>query len=177
MELFRDTNFDFLKWKWPFIGASLLLTLAGFVSWGMKGGLSYGIDFKGGAEMRVRFQSEPPVDKIRKDLEQKIKGEISVQPIVGTGGANSLPELLIGTELTNENELNANRDVIETSLRTMFGATADGKLDLNNTSAEDLANTLRGKVGIPTAEEEVQKLVAGIRDYRIAKGRPDPFGG
>jgi preprotein translocase subunit SecF len=170
MELFRDTNFDFLKWKWPFIGASLLLTVAGLASWGMKGGLSYGIDFKGGAEMRVRFQGDPQVDKIRKELEQKIKGEISVQPIVGTGGANSLPELLIGTELTNENELNANRDVIETSLRSMFGGAVDGKLDLNNTSAEDLANTLRGKVGIPTAEDEVQKLVGGIRDFRISKG-------
>jgi preprotein translocase subunit SecF len=170
MELFRDTNFDFLKWKWPFIGASLVLTVAGLASWGMKGGLAYGIDFKGGAEMRVRFQNEPPVDKIRAELEQKIKGEISVQPIVGTGGPNSAPELLIGTELTDETKLNANRDDIETSLRSMFGGAADGKLDLNNTSSEDLANTLRGKAGIPTAEDEIQKLVGGIRDFRIAKG-------
>ena len=75
MEIFRDTNFDFLKWKWPFIGASLLLTVVGLASWAMKGGLSYGIDFKGGVEMRVRFQNAPPVDQIRKALEQKIKGE------------------------------------------------------------------------------------------------------
>jgi preprotein translocase subunit SecF len=166
MELFRDTNFDFLKWKVPFIGASLVLTVAGLVSWGMKGGLSYGIDFKGGAEMRVRFQSEPSVDQIRTDLAQKISGEISVQRIVGAGG----PELLIGTELTNEAELNANRDLIEASLRGMFGGATDGKIDLNNTSPEDLANTLRGKAGIPVAEEDVQKLVAGIRTFRISKG-------
>lgn len=166
MELFRDTHFDFLKWKWPFIGASLLLTVAGMASWAMKGGLSYGIDFKGGAEMRVRFQAEPPVDKIRAELAQKIKGEISVQPITGTGA----PELLIGTELTNEAELNANRDLIETSLRGMFGGGTEGKVDLNNTSSEDLANTLRGRAGIPVAEDEIQKLVNGIRDFRISKG-------
>jgi len=166
MELFRDTNFDFLKWKWPFIGASLLLTVAGMASWAMKGGLSYGIDFKGGAEMRVRFQAEPPVDRIRTELAQKIKGEISVQPITGTGS----PELLIGTELTNEAELNANRDAIEGSLRAMFGGLEEGKVDLNNTSAEDLANTLRGKAGIPVAEEEIQKLVKGVADYRTSKG-------
>ncbi len=71
MELFRDTNFDFLKWKWPFIGASLLLTVVGLGSWAMKGGLSYGIDFKGGAEMRVRFDSEPPVDQIRKSWKKR----------------------------------------------------------------------------------------------------------
>ncbi len=166
MELFRDTNFDFLKWKWPFIGASLVLTAVGLISWGAKGGLSYGIDFKGGAEMRVRFQAEPPVDQIRADLAQKIKGEISVQPVLGVGA----PELLIGTEIANEAALNANRDQIEQSLRGMFGGAEAGKLDLNNSSAEDLANTLRGKAGVPAAEEDVQKLVKGIRDYRIAKG-------
>jgi preprotein translocase subunit SecF len=169
MELFRDTNFDFLKWKWPFVGASLVLTVAGLASWGMKGGLSYGIDFKGGAEMRVRFLTEPPVDKIRAELAQKIKGEISVQPIASTG-ANAGPELLIGTELANENELNANRELIASSLRDMFGGGTDGKLDINNTSVDDLAIALRGKSGIPTAEEDVQKLVNGIRDYRVSKG-------
>jgi preprotein translocase subunit SecF len=165
MELFRDTNFDFLKWKWPFVGASLVLTAIGLASWIGKGGLSYGIDFKGGAEMRVRFQSEPPVDRIRTELAQKIKGEISVQPIVGSGA----PELLIGTELTNETELNANRDLIQQTLSTMFGG-GEGKLDLNNLSGEELANSLRGKSGIPTAEEDLQKIVTGIRDLRVAKG-------
>ena len=29
MELFKNTNFDFLGKKWPFIGASLVLTVAG----------------------------------------------------------------------------------------------------------------------------------------------------
>jgi preprotein translocase subunit SecF len=130
----------------------------------MKGGLSYGIDFKGGAEMRVRFQSEPPVDQIRTALEQKIKGEISVQQMVGK------PELLIGTEIANETALNANRDVIEQSLRGMFGGEAEGKLDLNNTSTDDLANLLRGKPGVPSGEEDIQKLVTGIRDFRVAQG-------
>jgi len=166
MELFKDSNFDFLKWKWPFVGASLLLTAVGLVSWGMKGGLSYGIDFRGGAEMRVRFLSEPPVDQIREELAKKIKGEISVQPIIAAGA----PELLIGTELANENELNANRDLIAASLREMFGGATETKLDLNNTSTDDLANTLRGKSGIPTAEEDIQKLVGAISDYRVSKG-------
>ena len=30
MELFKNTNFDFLGKKWPFIIASLVLTVAGF---------------------------------------------------------------------------------------------------------------------------------------------------
>ena len=83
MELFGATNFDFLGKKWPFIIASLVLTTAGLVSLGLRGGPRYGIDFKGGAMMYLRFNQEPPVQKIRSALEGKVKGEISVKQITG----------------------------------------------------------------------------------------------
>src|SRR5215470_5644460 len=89
MELFKNTNFDFLGKKWPFIGASLVLTVAGLASLFMKGGPRYGIDFRGGALMYVRFNAEPPVEKIRQALGSKISGDISVQQVTGK------PEVLI----------------------------------------------------------------------------------
>ena len=39
MELFKNTNYDFLGKKWPFIIASLVLTVAGLGSIAAKGGL------------------------------------------------------------------------------------------------------------------------------------------
>jgi preprotein translocase subunit SecF len=77
MELFRNTKFDFLGWKWPFIGLSLVLSAAGLISIGVKG-MRYGIDFKGGAQIWLRFAQEPPVQQIRSALESKMPGEISV---------------------------------------------------------------------------------------------------
>ena len=65
MELFKNTNFDFLGKKWPFIIASLVLTVLGFGSILMQGGLKFGIDFKGGALMRVKFAEKPDLSKIR----------------------------------------------------------------------------------------------------------------
>src|SRR5258706_3785642 len=120
MELFKSTNFDFLGKKWPFIIASLVLTAAGLISLGVKGGPTYGIDFKGGALMYLRFNQEPPVQKIRSALEGKIHGEISVQQITGK------PEVLVGTEIRDEKELNANRQIIEDTLRATLSA-PDGK--------------------------------------------------
>jgi preprotein translocase subunit SecF len=70
MELFKNTNFDFLGKKWPFIGLSLVLTAAGWISIATKG-MRYGIDFKGGAEMKLRFAQEPPVQKIRSADQRK----------------------------------------------------------------------------------------------------------
>ena len=120
MELFKNTNFDFLGKKWPFIIASLVLTVAGLLSIAMQGGLKYGIDFKGGALMTVKFAGPPPLDKIRSAMthSSKIKGEVSVQNFTGASAQN---EVEIGTELQNEAQLNINRQAMEDVLFQTFG--------------------------------------------------------
>jgi len=166
MELFKNTNFDFLGKKWPFIIASLVLTVAGLASLVMRGGPNYGIDFKGGAVLYLRFNQEPPVQRIRTALESKVRGEISVQQITGQ------PEVLVGTEISNEKELNANRQIIEDTLRTTFGA-QDGKLDMNNSAAGELADKLREpllQAGVALSEEELQEVVKNIEAFRASKG-------
>ena len=166
MELFKNTNYDFLGKKWPFIIASLILTAAGLTSLAIHGGPTYGIDFKGGAEMRLKFNREPPLDQIRGALGKKIKGEITVQQISGKN------EVLVQTEIQGEAQLNQNRQMIEDTLRTMF-ADPTGKLDINNASAAQLAERLRGPLltaGVPLSEQELQDVVKAIEDYRTSKG-------
>ena len=48
MELFRQTNIDFLKYKWWAIGASWALILVGMFAVFVQKGLKFGIDFSGG---------------------------------------------------------------------------------------------------------------------------------
>src|SRR5579884_1669155 len=167
MELFKNTNFDFLGKKWIFITLSLVVTAAGVGSLIVKGGPSYGIDFKGGAEVRVRFDQEPPVEKIRAALSQRIRGEISVQHITGQ------TEVEITNEITNEKELNQNRQTIDDTLRSMFGATDNSKLDLNNSAAGQLADALRdplAQAGAPISEQQLQDLASAIESYRASNG-------
>src|SRR5215467_4904813 len=154
MELFKNTNFDFLGKKWPFIIASLVLTVAGFASILMQGGLKYGIDFKGGTLMTVKFAEKPPVEKIRSAFNHsgKIKGEISVQNFTDPQTQN---EVEIGTELVDERQLAANRAAMEEVLATTFGQPASGKLEFNSASKETLAARLRDALprnGVPMAE-------------------------
>jgi len=109
MELFKNTNYDFLGKKWPFIIASLVLTVAGFTSIALKGGLKYGIDFKYGALLQVKFAYPPPDNKIRSAMMQQIKGkEVTVQDLSGAGAQN---EVEIATEAKGqgEGELDTNR--------------------------------------------------------------------
>jgi len=167
MELFKNTNYDFLGKKWPFIIASLVLTVAGFLSIAMKGGLKYGIDFKGGALMTVKFAYEPPLDKIRSAMKNssQIKGDVSVQNFTGATAQN---EVEIGTELQEEAQLNINRQAMEDVLKATFGQPGSGKLDLNNTRSQALADRLRdplARAGVAMSEQQLQKLAAGLLDY------------
>src|SRR5580698_1620932 len=167
MQLFKNTNYDFLGKKWPFIIASLILTAAGLISLAIHGGPQYGIDFKGGAEMVLKFNQQPPLDKIRAALAKNIKGEFSV-----VQRSDVKNEVLVGTEIQGEAQLNQSRQIIEDTLRTMFADPA-GKLDLNNSSAAQLAERLRGPLlaaGVPMAEQELDDTVKAIEDYRASKG-------
>jgi preprotein translocase subunit SecF len=166
MELFKNTNFDFLGKKWPFIILSLLLTAAGWISIATKG-MRYGIDFKGGVQMSLRFAKEPPVQQIRSVLESKLPGEIVVQQVSGK------PEVLIGTEIKDEKVLNANRQLIDDTLRGMFSDSASGKIDVNNSSSAELADRLRGPLqaaGVALSEQDLQDLCAAINAYRANHG-------
>ena len=160
MELFKNTNFDFLGKKWPFIILSLVLTAAGWISIATKG-MRYGIDFKGGVQMSLRFAQQPPVQQIRSALESKLPGEIVVQQVSGK------PEVLIGTEIKDERVLNANRQLIDDTLRGMFSSSASGMIDVNNSSATELAERLRGplqQAGVALSEQDLQDLCTAIDD-------------
>jgi preprotein translocase subunit SecF len=167
MELFKNTNYDFLGKKWPFIIASLVLTVAGFASIAAKGGLNYGIDFKGGALMTVKFAFAPPLEKIRSAFthSSQIKGEITVQTITDASTSN---EVEIGTELQNEAQLSINRSAMEQVLLTTFGQPGSGKLDLNNAPQGAIVDKLRDalpQAGIGLTDQQLTSIAAGIANY------------
>ena len=164
MEIFKNTNFDFLGKKWPFIIASLVLTAAGLSSLIIKGGPLYGIDFKGGALMHVKFTGEPPEEKIRKALAATIPGDISVQRIT-TPGAN---EVIVSTDITTEVALNKNRQKMEEALRSTFGDPT-GKEDVNNIGTDKLIGILRdglAKAGTLPDDKQLTDAAKAVLDFK-----------
>jgi preprotein translocase subunit SecF len=166
MELFKNPNYDFLSWKWRFIIASLVLSAAGLASIALKGGLRYGIDFKGGTLMTVKFAGKPPVDEIRAAVSKRISGsgEVTVQTF-----ETSSNEVAIGTELTDERQLDQNRRAILQALETTFGQPNSGKLEFNNAGHDALVSRLRDALArnnVAMSDAQVQKLVTDILDFR-----------
>ena len=171
MELFKETNFDFLRYKWPFIGASLVLSVAGIISLIAHGGPKLGIEFKGGMEMTVRFASEPPVEKVRAALGAALPSAPEVESFQG-GSVNESNEIVIGTAGGDDQTLAKNRQIVQDTLAKTFGQPG-GKLDINNASVGQIADRLRDplqRAGVQLSDPQVTELAANIAGERDKRG-------
>src|SRR5579863_159241 len=161
MEFFKHSDFDILGKKWPFIGLSLALTVAGLISLAVRGGPRYGIDFRGGALIRVSFANRPPVDKVRAVLSGKLP--VEVQEVSGR------PEDIIGIDAQQDSALQASRQKIVDSLDAAFGMPSNGKYNINSGGAAALADHLRdglAAASVPMSDPQLQTLASNIMDYR-----------
>jgi preprotein translocase subunit SecF len=112
MELFKDTHMDFLGRKWWFILPSLILIVVGIASILARGGPLYGIDFKGGAQMDVRWEGAPPIERIRQELASRL-ASVSVMAARDLTGSN---EVLVSAELPAGGDLPGLRQTLEQAL-------------------------------------------------------------
>ncbi len=164
MELFRNTNFDFLGKKWPFIIASLVLTVAGIGSILAKGGPRYGIDLKGGALVYVKFADRPNLEKLRAALDKTLTGGTpEIQEVTGTN------EIIIGIDQRTDAELASARETIVNTLAATYGQQSSGKLDINNAGQQAVVDRLRGPLsasGVNLNDQQLQDLVARILQFR-----------
>ena len=168
MQIFKNTNFDFLRYKWPFIGASLVLSVSGIGSIIAHGGLRYGIDFKEGTQMTVKWNGAPPEDKIRAALSKskQISGEVSVQPFTDIGAKN---EVVIGTERMGEQQMNVARRAMQDTLEATFGEPQSGKLDFNNAGAGEIVDRLTvplQQAGVQLSDPQLQTLASDLLKFR-----------
>jgi preprotein translocase subunit SecF len=163
MEIFKQTNFDFLGRKWPFIILSLFLTLAGLISLFVKGGPKYGIDFTGGALMNIGFLQRPPAEAIRSALHKRVSGQIEVQEVTGT------QEVLISTGASDERALQSVRSNMLDALNAEFNPNANGKLDINTATQSVIVDRLREPLtaaGVNLSDEQLQAMAKAITSYR-----------
>ena len=64
MHIFKNPNFDFVRWKWHAIAISWVIILIGaFVIY--TKGMPKGVEFSGGTIVIVKFDQTPDLDKIR----------------------------------------------------------------------------------------------------------------
>jgi preprotein translocase subunit SecF len=176
MEFFHhDVNFDWMGKTKYFVALSLTLLAVGTASWIHKGSLDYGIDFKGGTLVYVRFASTPPVDKLRQGLVQQGLGDSVIQQIsdIATPNANEVVIYLPQRGQGNE-ALDAGKSEILNALHATLGAGEAGKQDFNAASPEMIADILTRKDPLSSGAAgaaRYQQLARQLTDYRDKQAR------
>jgi preprotein translocase subunit SecF len=126
VELFKDIKVDWLGKRKLFLAISTALMLVGMISLISKGGFRYGVDFKGGTVVTVRFQEKPQVDQIRALLRDNGAADSQIQEL--RSGQN---DILIEFQGDIEADASVGRDVIITALNKAYA----GKFTILNATS------------------------------------------
>jgi preprotein translocase subunit SecF len=170
IEFFHGVNINWMGKVKYFVSCSLILLAIGWISVARNHGLRYGIDFRGGTLVYVRFAGKPPINEIRKGLAQAGLGNSTIQGISDTHDVSSQNDVVIGLEQNSSDEtLDAGKQKILDVLHATFGSANSGKPDLNSVSATDLAADLTQKNPLslgPAGAERYAQLAAAITHAR-----------
>jgi preprotein translocase subunit SecF len=170
MEFFKQVDLDWMGKAKYFFALSLTLLLVGGASLIAHGGPYYGIDFKGGTVVDVRFAGPPPIDTIRNGLTQQGIVNTTIVPVsdIANSKAN---EVLINMEEKGQGSdaLDAGKSAILNALHATLGSGEAGKQDFNAAAASSIAEVLtrRDPLSLGTnPTDRYSQLARQIVDFR-----------
>lgn len=163
MQIFVNTKYDFVKWRFHAVVFSLIWVLIG-AAFFLKHGINWGIDFAGGANIVLKFKDKVPVDKLRSLL-----SDASIQQY---GKPEDNAVLIRLPEQKKESDY-AGQTVQK--LYAAFNPDNAGKLDLNFRGRDEIGEMLYAadpdhKGTTPDAKTYYQKVAQNIIDHRSQLG-------
>jgi preprotein translocase subunit SecF len=136
----------------------------------LKGGIKYGIDFRGGTNVDVRFAHPPNVDQLRASLQRQGLGNSEIQGVSDIANPNS-NEVLIFVEQVGQGDqaLDESKAKVLTALDATYGVEGTGKADFNAVTPSALANALSQKdpLGLSVnAGDKYQQIAKNLLTFR-----------
>ena len=131
MQIFVNTKYDFVKWRFHAVAFSLIWVIIGAALF-VKNGVNWGIDFAGGANIVLKFRDAVPMDRLRADL-----ADASIQQY---GKADERAVLIRLPQQKREGDY-AGATVAKLN-HDLNPESATGKLDLNFNGKDRIADLL-----------------------------------
>jgi len=143
MEFFTQVDLDWMGKAKYFFALSLTLLVGGGACLVAHSGPYYGIDFKGGTVVDVRFAGPPPIDTIRNGLTQQGIVNTTIVPVSDIANPNS-NEVLINLEEKGQGAeaLDAGKTAILNALHATLGSGEAGKQDFNAAGPSAISDVL-----------------------------------
>jgi preprotein translocase subunit SecF len=163
VEFFRNPNIDFLGKKWYFLAFSLVFSVAGVFSMLFWHGVPWGVDFRGGTLVYVKFSHPPDDNALRAAMDRAGLHNAKIQRY----GAVQNNEVLIDLDVreTNEQALDRGKTQIINALETNASG---AKPDLNNASSLTTKNYLMEKDPLHAGpdDQKYTSVAQAIVNYR-----------
>jgi len=116
MHIFKNTNYNFLRWRWYAIGLSTAVVVAGiFVI--MTKGIPLGVEFAGGTVVVTQFEQPVTVEQVRNAMQRAFPGVETVVQEYGAAGDRQIMVRvpLVGNE--SDGSLSRSREQISAALK------------------------------------------------------------
>jgi len=170
MQIFKNPDFNFMKYKYLALSLSGILIIIGIINITSGKGLNQGIDFAGGSLIQIRFKNAFPISEFRQTLK-----DAGLSPKIQEVGKGE-QEFLIRTMLPEEEAdqemeahvIMATRIVDALISNEDRSATENGLKDLNNININELTQIL--KTSFPDEAQEIAKKITGARESAEFKG-------
>ncbi len=147
LEILKRPNFDFLGKTRYFVAASLAV-IAGGMAWMATRGIHYGVEFAGGTQLIVKFQSAPQVDRIRDAVTPVAPGAV-----IQTYGDVASNQVLIRIAGSGEADIGAPAERVRAALASQYAG---------NPVAESSAEIVGPVVGAELRRKAIQLTVLGL---------------
>jgi preprotein translocase subunit SecF len=154
MQIFVNPKYDFVKWRFVAMIVSLLIILAGAAIYFTRG-INLGIDFKGGANIVLKFAANPPLGELRSTLPAAV---------IQQYGAAKDNSVLI--RLPQQRQEGDYAGAVVTDLHKKMNPEAASKHDLNYLGTDSLAGLLQ-----QADPDKRGTNAAGLQHYRSVAER------
>ena len=115
MRIFRQPNYDFIRWRYHALALSAIIVVAGVATIVARGGLPLGIDFSGGTAVVLEFTQPVTIDAVRQSL-----GPMADQAVVQQIGADEERQVMVRLPLAagpEQQDLMAGESRVEAAVR------------------------------------------------------------
>jgi preprotein translocase subunit SecF len=164
MQFLKKTNIPFLKYKYIALAVSGAIIVVGLLNFTVGKGITQGIDFQGGALIRVIFSNQVPIAEVRSTLNQAGIDKSRIQE-VGASGREFLIRAMPKTG-EGEEDIEAHEYLAAQVVNALRGedekrVLEEGGIDLNAIDQTSLAALLE-----PRFPDQAAGIAAALVDLR-----------
>jgi len=171
MQIFKQPNFIFMKYKFFAFALSGIIIIAGIINITAGKGLTGGIDFTGGTLVQIRFKNSYPIDELRQTLGTADLGSPKIQEVeegereylIRTASPEGVAE-----QDQEAHEIMGKRIVEVLTAEEDRTALESGLADLNNIDTDELTTILQAS--FPENTQNIAKSIIDLRESNELKG-------